>query len=109
MLGSFLLLISERSRIWSMDLDPEQGAAQRIRGQRADQDGHRHPDTDEPLQPDERPGQPDLWRRASDLQVFTLHSSENRSMVTFAMGNSPGRAVRFPMGDDQAVVRRVIG
>jgi hypothetical protein len=30
-------------------------------------------------------------------------------MVTFAMGNSPGRAVRFPMGDDQAVVRRVIG
>ena len=25
-LGAFLLLISERSRIWSMDLDPEQGA-----------------------------------------------------------------------------------
>jgi len=25
-LGTFLLLISERSRIWSMDLDPEQGA-----------------------------------------------------------------------------------
>ena len=30
-------------------------------------------------------------------------------MVTFPIGNSPGRAVRFRMGDDQAVVRRVIG